>query len=95
MDHPIVPTPAMRAERPSDRAEGLRQAQRPHDRPLIDLNRASARSLAEIEGLGHVRAAQIVAYRDRNGPFPSLDELACLPHFDRELMERLRGRVKV
>lgn len=82
-------------ERPSGRAEGLRQAQRPHQYPLVDLNRASARSLAEIEGLGHVRAAQVVRYRERHGPYRSVDDLACLPYFDRELVEKLRSRVKV
>lgn len=92
---PIDVPRALRPERPSVRAEGLRQAQRPHERPLIDINRASARTLADIAGVGPVRAAQIVAYRDRNGPFPSIDELACLPHFDRAVLERLRGRVKV
>lgn len=91
---PDTPGP-LRPERPSDRTEGLRRAQRPHERTLVDLNRASARTLAELDGMGHVRAAQVVAYRDRHGPFHGVDELACLPHFDAELVDRLRARVKV
>lgn len=87
--------PPVPAERPSARAEGLRQAQRPHDRALIDLNRAGRAKLAGIEGIGPVRASQIVEYRERHGPFVTLEELACLPHFDSELVEHLRDRLKV
>lgn len=85
----------MPIERPSSRAEGLRQAQRPHEQVLVDLNRASARSLAAIEGVGHIRAARIVEYRERFGPFQHVDELGGLPNFDPELVDRLRLKVRV
>ncbi|BDE04998.1 hypothetical protein WPS_02740 [Vulcanimicrobium alpinum] len=41
----------------------------------VDLNAASAAQLAAIPGLGPRLAERIVAFRDANGPFDSLDEL--------------------
>lgn len=85
----------MPIERPSSRTEGLRHAQRPHEQVLVDLNRASARALARVEGVGHVRAARVVEYREKFGPFHSVDELAGLPQFDAELVDRLRLKLRV
>ncbi len=41
----------------------------------IDLNTATAAELCEIEGLGEVFADRIVAYRETNGAFRSVDDL--------------------
>ncbi|MGE5547611.1 MAG: ComEA family DNA-binding protein [Solirubrobacterales bacterium] len=82
-------------ERPSSRAEGLRQAQRPHQSAQIDINRAALRTLSEIEGIGPTRAERIVDHRARFGPFLSVDELSNLPQFDQDLVGRLRDRLKV
>ena len=42
----------------------------------VDVNAADARTLEQLPGLGSELAARLVAYRERNGPFRSLDELA-------------------
>lgn len=43
----------------------------------VDINHADAKALAEsLAGVGLVRAEAIVAYRDANGPFRSVDDLA-------------------
>jgi competence protein ComEA len=43
----------------------------------VDINTASAGVLASaIDGVGENKAASIVAYRDANGPFSSVDDLA-------------------
>ena len=39
----------------------------------IDVNLASASELEELPGIGEVRARAIVAYREANGPFASID----------------------
>jgi competence protein ComEA len=42
---------------------------------LVDLNAASAAELETLPGIGAVRAADIVASRERTGPFTRLEEL--------------------
>ena len=42
----------------------------------LDLNAASAAELAALPGIGDELARRLVRYRDVNGPFASLDELA-------------------
>ncbi len=41
----------------------------------ISLNRASAKELETLDGIGPVLAARIIAYRNQNGPFLSVDDL--------------------
>jgi competence protein ComEA len=41
----------------------------------IALNRASAKELESLDGIGPVLAARIIAYRNQNGPFLSVDDL--------------------
>lgn len=42
---------------------------------LKDLNEAGVERLTEISGIGESMAEKIIAYRDENGPFNSIDEL--------------------
>lgn len=46
----------------------------------VDVNAATVDELHAIRGLGKSRALEIVRYRDKHGPFMSLDELAHVPH---------------
>ena len=41
----------------------------------IALNRASAKELESLDGIGPVLAARIIAYRNQNGPFLTVDDL--------------------
>ncbi|MCC4263721.1 ComEA family DNA-binding protein [Oceanimonas baumannii] len=42
----------------------------------ININTASAEQLAQLSGVGPAKADAIVQYRDANGPFKSVDDLA-------------------
>ena len=46
----------------------------------VDLNSATVDQLHAIRGIGKSRALEIVRFRDKHGPFTSLDELARVPH---------------
>ena len=46
----------------------------------VDLNSATVDQLHAIQGIGKSRALEIVRYRDKHGPFTSLDQLAHVPH---------------
>jgi competence protein ComEA len=41
----------------------------------VNINSADAQALASLKGVGPAKAAAIIAYRDANGPFSSVEEL--------------------
>ncbi len=49
------------------------------DETLININRATAEELEALPHIGPVLAKEIVAYRERYGPFQQLDELMNVP----------------
>lgn len=60
---------------------------------LVNVNTASAADLAELPGIGPVLSERIVAYRDINGPFTSLDQLANVEGISAGLVEKLRALI--
>ena len=42
----------------------------------ININTAEKATLMSIKGIGEKRAEAIIAYREQNGPFKSVDQLA-------------------
>jgi competence protein ComEA len=46
---------------------------------LVDINRATAAELETLPGIGPSLAAQIIAYREANGPFASVELLLDVP----------------
>jgi competence protein ComEA len=61
----------------------------------IDLNRATAEELETLPGIGAAKAAAIVAARDAQGGFSSLDELENVRGIGPALMAKLRPLVIV
>jgi competence protein ComEA len=61
----------------------------------LNLNLASAADFESLPGIGPSLAAAIVAYRDRNGPFLSVDELLNVPGIGPTRMTQLRPLVRV
>ena len=67
----------------------------PADGAPLDVNRASAAELARLPGMSPALAARIVAARERDGPFASLDDLARVRRLGRTRLERLRPLLTV
>lgn len=64
--------------------------------PKTNLNTADAPTLQrELNGIGQAKAQAIVAYREANGPFQSVDELLEIKGIGNALMERNRDRLTV
>jgi competence protein ComEA len=61
----------------------------------VALNRATIAQLDSLPGIGPARAAAIVRYRERHGPFTSTAELARVPGINPALVQRLYDRLQV
>ncbi len=62
----------------------------------IDINTATAEQLdKEVKGIGPKKAADIVKYREANGPFQSVDDLAKVPGIKAKTLEKIKPMVTV
>lgn len=62
----------------------------------VNINTADAETLAlALEGVGPARAMDIVAWREANGPFTSVDQLQEVRGIGPVTMERNRDRIVV
>jgi competence protein ComEA len=62
---------------------------------LVDLNNASVEQLDTLPGIGPVTAAAIVAWREANGRFSSVDQLGDVDGIGPARLDKLRDRVHV
>lgn len=61
----------------------------------IDLNVADASTLQkELSGIGEAKAQAIVAYRETNGPFASVDELLEVKGIGKAILDRNREKLE-
>ena len=60
---------------------------------LVDLNTATVEQLDTLPGVGPVTAAAIVAWRDANGRFTSVDQLGDVDGIGPARLEKLRDLV--
>lgn len=62
----------------------------------VNINTADAATLAKaLNGVGPAKAKAIVEYREKNGPFKSVDQLAMVQGFSQKLIEQIRPDVKL
>ena len=61
----------------------------------VDINRAGAAELVALPGVGPALAARIVASREADGPFRSVDDLRRVPGIGPAKLEGLRSRARV
>ncbi|EJM44038.1 competence protein ComEA-like protein with helix-hairpin-helix repeat region [Pseudomonas sp. GM33] len=62
----------------------------------INLNAADAATLhRELSGVGEAKAKAIVAYREDNGPFASIDELLEVKGIGNAILDRNREKLEV
>jgi competence protein ComEA len=60
----------------------------------VDLNRADAAELETLPGVGPVLADRIVAYREANGPFSTIEDLLSVPGIGEAKLEAMRDAVR-
>jgi uncharacterized protein len=61
----------------------------------VEVNTASAQLLTYVSGLGPQLAANIVAWRDENGPFPSREGLKRVPRLGPKAFEQAAGFLRI
>lgn len=62
----------------------------------LNINAAKAEVLAEtLTGVGLKRAEEIVAFREDNGPFKSVDDLVLVKGIGASTVEKNRARISV
>lgn len=59
----------------------------------IDINTADAETLMELPGIGEVRAAAILQYREENGPFRYPEELLYVPGIGEGTLDKILDRI--
>ena len=61
----------------------------------ININTADKETLMEtIKSVGDKRAEAIIAYREKNGPFNSVDELAEISGIGQSIVDKNRDNIK-
>lgn len=62
---------------------------------LVNINTASVAQLSALKGIGDAKAQVIIAHREKNGPFKSVDDLRQVNGIGDKLLEKLRPHVTV
>ena len=62
---------------------------------IIDLNLASQQELESLPGIGPSKASDIIAYRQKNGRFVTIEEIQNVPGIGAALFEKIRPYIIV
>ncbi len=61
---------------------------------LVNINTADADTLCTLPGIGEVKAAEIISYRQQNGSFQNIEDLMQVPGIKEALFEGLKDKIK-
>jgi len=62
----------------------------------VNVNTADATALAKaLNGIGPAKAKAIVSYREKNGPFKSVDQLAMVEGITQKLIDKNRADIRL
>jgi len=61
----------------------------------VDLNKATLSELESVKGIGPAKAKAIVAHREKNGPFKSVEDLAQVKGFGKASVSKLKDQLTV
>jgi competence protein ComEA len=58
---------------------------------VVNINSASEKQLAELEGIGPAKAKAIIDYRKKNGPFKSTEDIKKVSGIGDATYDRIKG----
>lgn len=61
----------------------------------FDLNTATLKQLEELPGVGPVTAHEILNFREKSGPFKSVNDLLVIPRISKKKLDKIRPFVFV
>lgn len=61
----------------------------------VDINRAGKEELMTLTGIGETRAQAILAYRETNGNFSSVEELMQVEGIKEKTYEKLKDQIRI
>jgi competence protein ComEA len=62
---------------------------------ILSINRATAKELEKLPGIGPVLASRIIDYRKSNGNFQSIDDLRKVQGIGASTLEKFRSKIRV
>jgi len=62
---------------------------------LLNINAADAAELMALPGVGKVTAGKIIAFRNEQGPFKSIDDLTQVKGVGKKVLEKIRPLVTI
>ena len=62
---------------------------------VININHATVSELMQLPGIGQVKAEAIIAYRNSNGLFSSIEEIKNVPGIKEAAFEKIKGMITV
>ncbi len=71
------------------------EEQMPETAGPIDINMADADALQTLPGIGETKAAAIIAHREANGPFATVDDLKNVKGIGEKTLEKLKAHITV
>lgn len=88
----ISPTSAPGAPAPETRSQSLPLNGAP---ARVNLNTATLEELDALPGIGETKAAQIIAYREENGPFASIEDIQNVPGIGPKIFETIQDLISI
>ncbi len=61
----------------------------------VDVNSATQSELEAVKGIGPAKAKAIIEYREKHGPYQSVDELVAVKGLGKASVDKLRDQLEV
>lgn len=61
----------------------------------VDINTANQQQLETVKGIGPAKAKAILEYRQKNGPFKSVDDLTKVPGIKAGTLNKIKAEISV
>jgi competence protein ComEA len=91
----IVPLPVPGSTPMAPSAAANVSTEAADSRVTININTATGQELEALPGVGEVIASRIIAYREQNGPFRSVDDLINVEGISDRAIDKIRGLVTI